>query len=120
METVQSQSLLINKEQIISPLVEVLNTVTQKLPDKARPSKPLSQSINESLENLFPEQTYDGKNIQKAKGILGDLAKSLTTEQLKDAIVEIQFLAESWLDDFEREIFKGITLRELLHEKESI
>lgn len=117
MQAVEQQPLLINEEQIISPLVEIFDKVTQEPPGKTNPSKPLSQSITESLNNLFPEQQYTDKDIQKSKEALGKLTSEFTTDQLKDVITEVKFLAETWLDDFEREIFKGRTLKELLHEK---
>ncbi len=56
-------------------------------------------------------------DIEKAKTILGDIAKQMTDDQLKDTYVEIQYLVESWLDDYERSIFDGKTLRELLGEQ---
>ncbi len=55
-------------------------------------------------------------DIEEAREILGDTAKQLTDEQLKDICVEIQFLVESWLDEYERSVFNGKTLRELLGE----
>ena len=69
-----------------------------------------------SIDDLFPEQRYD-KRIQKAKELLGPLSGAFTADQLKDIVTEIQFLCESWLDDFEQTIFNGLTLKELLHEK---
>lgn len=113
META-GQQLLITEEQIITPLVEIFKEVT---PTKPIRTQEVSQSVTQSLNVLFPEQQYDEKNIQKAKEILGDLAYEFTNAQLKDVVSEIQFLTESWLDDFERTIFKGLTLKELLHEK---
>jgi hypothetical protein len=55
-------------------------------------------------------------DIEEAREILGDTAKQLTDEQLKDICVEIQFLVESWLDEYEESVFDGKTLRELLGE----
>ena len=113
METVQ-QSLIITEDQIIAPLVEVLDKVT---PSVNHSPEPVSQTLTKSLDELFPEQQYDEKNIQKAKEILGKTANELTPDELQDTVIEMQFLASSWLDDFERKIYKGLTLRELLHEK---
>jgi hypothetical protein len=112
--TAPEQQLLITEDQIIAPAVEVLKEVA---PINVPNSHEVSPSLKQSLDNLFPEQQYDEKSIQKAKEILGDIALELSEEQLKDAVTEIQFLAESWLDDFERKIFKGMTLQEVLHEK---
>jgi hypothetical protein len=55
-------------------------------------------------------------DIEEARVILGDTARQLTDEQLKDICVEIQYLVETWLDDYERSIFGDKTLRELLGE----
>lgn len=107
------QQTLITEEQIVTPLVKVLDTVTPQ-PTSLQESSP---SLKQSLDELFPEQQYDEKNIQKAKEILGKIANELTPDELQDTVIEMQFLASSWLDDFERKIYKGLTLRELLHEK---
>ena len=115
METAQ-QSFFITEAQIIEPTLEVLKEVTPK-PDHE--PREISQSLSQSLDNLFPEQQYDEKNLQKTKEILGEIADEFTDIQLKGIVGEVQFLAESWLDDFERKIFKGMTLKELLHEKGS-
>lgn len=107
---------LVSAEQVITPAVGLLEKVGSEslnLPSTAETSK----SINESLNEMFPEQQRDEKELKQAKEILGGLAAAYTPEQLKDAITEVKFLAETWLDDFEREVFQGRTLKELLHEK---
>lgn len=111
------QQLMISEEQVITPLVEVLESVSSPRLYTVQSSAPISQTISKSMDVLFPEQKHEDRDLQKAKDILGDVAKEFTTEQLKDALTEIQFLCESWLDDFEREVFNGLTLQELLHEK---
>lgn len=113
MQTLEQQPFLITEEQIIAPLVEVLDKVTPSL----SPPQSLSPSLKESLDQLFPEQQHEDKNIQKAKQILGEKAAEFTTEQFRDLITEVQYLVNTWLDDFERETFNGQTLKELLHEK---
>ncbi|HUQ85364.1 MAG TPA: hypothetical protein VM077_03510 [Candidatus Limnocylindrales bacterium] len=106
------QQLPLSQEKIITPLAQVLD---ESLPVSA--PKPISQSLKQSLDDLFPEQEYDGKIIQEAKKALGPMATQFSENELKDTVTKVQFLAESWLDDFEREIFEGKTLNELLHEK---
>ena len=113
METLQQQ-LITTEDKIISPLVEVLESVIPQ-PNGTHPES--SKSIKESLSDLFPEQAYEEKDIQKAREILGSLADEYSPQELKDVVVEIKFLVGSWLDDFEREIFGGLTLAELIHEK---
>lgn len=73
--------------------------------------------IAKSLNVLFPEQEVEGRYIKEVKNTLGEISSTLSNEELKSVIAEIQFLVDTWLDDFERKIFKGQTLRELLHEK---
>jgi uncharacterized protein YpuA (DUF1002 family) len=106
----------IPKKGAVEPLVEVLesNPSIQNMPSR---SPALSNSVTKTLNELFPEQEYQEKTIQKTKEVLGALAIDLTEENLRDIASEIQFLADSWLDDFEMEIFNGLTLNELLHEK---
>ncbi len=48
--------------------------------------------------------TYTGEN------------SPIPQEILQDSVVEIKFLATSWLDDFEKEMFEGKTLDELLNQ----
>lgn len=47
-----------------------------------------------------------------------EISRIPTVKQQKDdkqdAVVEIRFLARSWLDDFEKEVFNGKTVEELL------
>ncbi|MBI3485655.1 hypothetical protein HY025_01780 [Candidatus Daviesbacteria bacterium] len=116
MQTPEQQPL-ITEAQFIPPLIEILEEVTPKSINIQPQIQETSKSLKESLDNLFPEQKYEEKNLQRTKEILGELANDFSSEQLKDAITEVQYLAESWLDDFEREVFGGLTLKELLHEK---
>ena len=81
------------------------------------PIEKQSETIVQTLDKLFPEQEREDKSIREAREILGSLSKEFDDQQLKDLIVKVQFLTESWLDDFERSIFKGLTLQELFHEK---
>src|SRR5579872_4281884 len=110
METSNKQLSIDNA--LYTSTVEVLKEVTpvSKPNNKQRE---VSQSLSESLSDLFPEQQYEEKTIQKAKQILNELADQLSPEELKCATAEIQYLAESWLNDFERQIFNGLTLKEL-------
>lgn len=59
-------------------------------------------------------ETSDTNLLERARKILGDLATDLSDEELKSTVTEMQFLLDSWLDEFEREIFDGKTLTELL------
>lgn len=101
-------------------LTQVLKEVTPKSTNQQSRPESISHPIKQSLDELFPEQKYDEKKIKLAKEILGPEANELTDMQLRSAVTEIQYLAESWLDNFEQEIINGLTLKELLHEKGSV
>ncbi|OGM01893.1 hypothetical protein A2115_00385 [Candidatus Woesebacteria bacterium GWA1_41_8] len=64
------------------------------------------------LESVEPKLT-----LERARKLLGKTTETLTDEELQDQLVMIQYLAVSWLDDFERKIFNGKTLQELINEK---
>jgi len=81
------------------------------------PIEKQSETIVQTLDKLFPEQEREDKSIRETREILGSLSKEFDDQQLKDLIVKVQFLTESWLDDFERSVFNGLTLQELFHEK---
>jgi len=96
-------------ERLIKPFVQVFNQPSLNNNKGA--------SISESLDVMFPEQKRQDREVAKTKEILGKLADSFTTLQLKDIVTDIDYLVEGWLDEFEREKFGGKTLKELLHEK---
>ena len=53
------------------------------------------------------------KDIQEARKILGDKAKNWDDENLKEELTKIQFLVESWVDEWEKKTF-GKPLAELI------
>lgn len=57
------------------------------------------------------ESQIDSQN-QNSKPAVGN--KSSQSTDLQDTVVEMKFLAQSWLDDFEKDIFEGKTLNELM------
>lgn len=65
---------------------------------------------NSKTDNLLEQS----EKVEKAREILGILATDLSDEELKAIVTEMQFLVDSWLDEFEKEIFDGKTLTELL------
>lgn len=67
------------------------------------------------LDQLFPEQKLEDKSMKQARIILAGLTKQFSNEELQEIISIFQYLTESWLDMYEREIFDGKTLQELLN-----
>ena len=113
MESIQ-RNQIITEQKILLPLSRVFEEVAP------RPvAKPLvgAQSTAKTIQDLFPEQEHEEKSIKKAKEILGALASNFTNEEMRDLVAQIEYLTESWIDEFEREIFDGKTLNELLHER---
>lgn len=53
------------------------------------------------------------KNSHTSKGEKSPIPQEI----LGESVVEIKFLATSWLDDFEKEMFEGKTIDELLNQR---
>ncbi len=115
MESDTTPNYEIKDDLILKPLRLALDQVTP-IPSKTQHQSD-TKKIADSLQDLFPEQAYDEKDIKKVKEILGTLSNEFTESELKDIIAQFQYLAESWLDNFEKEVFDGITLNEVLHER---
>lgn len=77
-------------------------------------------TFTQTLDVMFPEQKRQNKEIARVRADLGELAHEFTDAQLQEMVTDIDYLVTSWLDDFERSIFDGQTLQELLHEKGGI
>lgn len=77
-------------------------------------SKDNSQEDYSLLNQELDTQEFQKKTILDTRHILGDSANSLSDEQIIDLVNEIQFLVDSWLEEFERKSFDGKTLNELI------
>jgi len=77
--------------------------------------QPNSQGAYDQLNQLFSEQDKQQKDVQEAREILGKTANDLSDSQVFDLLNEIQYLVDSWLEEFERKTFDGKTLNELLN-----
>ncbi len=90
-----------------------------KVPSVISPAQDTSPSKQETtlalLDQLFPDQKREDKTIKQARAILGNLTEKFSMEELQEIIILFQYLTESWLDMFERELFDGKTLQELLN-----
>jgi len=51
--------------------------------------------------------------LEEAKQILGTKAKNMTDGQIEDLVARFTYLADTWLDEYERKIFDGKTVAEL-------
>lgn len=75
---------------------------------------PIDHGTYDKLNQIFAEQTEDQKTILEAREILGDDAAKCSDEQLLNLISEMQYLLGTWMEEFERSIFDGKTLNELI------
>ncbi len=98
-----------NREELIRPFIQSFDESASKLKSQF--------SLTQSLDLMFPEQKRQDRDIAKAKEALGELAKEFSDTELKEIVTDIDYLVTHWLDDFERTLFDGLTLRELIHEK---
>lgn len=97
------------RQEFVQPYLQPIGQSTYKYSN--------TPTISQSLEAIFPEQKQADKRIKLAKDALGSLATQFSETELNDVITEVEYLTESWLDEYERNIFDGLTLQELLHEK---
>ncbi len=81
-----------------------------------RPTYNPQKSIEEGLNALFPTHKEETK-LQKARRVLGEISLEVTDEQLEVFLSEVQFLLDSWLDCFEKDLFDGLTLKQILKGK---
>ncbi len=91
-----------------------LNSISEPLINNypAIESSPF-QSLDQALSSIFPTSEKE-EQTSKAKGILGNIASTYTDEQLKGILSDFDYLADTWLDLFEKKIFEGKTLEEML------
>lgn len=76
---------------------------------------PLS-SLESSINAIFPTNIEESK-LSVTKRKLGETVKSLTDEQIECMVTDFQYLIDTWLDEFETDVFEGMTLKKLLGEK---
>ena len=72
-------------------------------------------TLEQALNTIFPQKNEEDK-VARMRTILGETAKELSDPQIEIIITEFQFLIDSWLDEYEKEVFGGLTLKEVLNE----
>lgn len=76
------------------------------------PTNPLSD-LEKTLTSIFPDNQEDTK-VSKARKILGEIADSLPDENIENLVTDFEYLADTWLDVFEKRVFAGKTLKEVM------
>lgn len=85
-------------------------------PESSQNEITTSDSILALLNALFPEQQREDKEIKQVKEILGTLSTNFSIDEMHVLISEIQYLTNVWIDEFEKDLFNGKTLTEILHD----
>ena len=79
----------------------------------------LGESPQGSLENaiarIFPS-AQEENDVQKARRMLGEIVQDVPDADLKVFVTEAQYLISYWFDSFEKSIFDGSTLKQILKE----
>ena len=93
------------------------NSYPEEITSKALPKPALNPhaSIEQVLNAIVPKQTEKNR-INRTRKHLGEIATTLSDEQIDCITTEFQFLIDTWLDEYEKEVFDGKTLKEVLHE----
>lgn len=113
MQLLDMQNVTATSNKAVKFAVELSKQVAKTNPVKQPVNH--SKSIETVLSDIFPTRKEEN-NLQKARRMLGDIAASLSDQELESYLTQFEFLLDSWLDDFERQIFDNKTLIELLKE----
>ena len=70
-------------------------------------------SIDTALQGIF-KSTHEESRIQQVRRIMGGSLDSLSDEELEVCITEFQHMLDEWFDVFERDLFDGQTLKQVL------
>lgn len=71
------------------------------------------RALEQALSALLPNTQQENKII-KVRKMLGEIAEGLSDEQIEVDLTQFEYLATAWLDDFEKLLFDGKTLQEVV------
>jgi hypothetical protein len=79
------------------------------------PSGTLSpiRPLQDALGAIFPTTEHDAR-LQQARRIMTDEIAEVSDKDLGTHLTELQYLIDSLMDDFERTVFEGKTLKQLM------
>ncbi len=95
-----------------SPIIP--NEDVSNLPNLSPESQFNPQGTYDQLNQFFSEQDKQQKTVLEAREILGSSADNISDAQVYDLVNEVQYLVDSWLEEYEQKIFEGKTLDEIL------
>ena len=91
----------------------VLNSIKEISEQSYKPTN-LQAPIENALNSLFPDQSEENK-VARMRKHLGQTAETLSDPQVETIMTEFQFLIDTWMDEYEREVFNGLTLKDVLN-----
>lgn len=104
---------MLNTELQLFDTKELNPTVIKQNVSSVSPLYNPQKSLEETLNSILPNHQEETK-IQKGRRILGEVASEITDEKLEIFLTEAQYLLDTWLDSFEKDIFNGLTLKQIL------
>lgn len=72
------------------------------------------QGVYEELNQYFNDQNKEQRIVLETREILGDSAETSTDEEVYGLVTKVQYLVDCWFEEFEKSVFGGKTLSELL------
>jgi hypothetical protein len=73
-------------------------------------------SLETTLKTIFLTNKEEGR-IHAARRIMGGEIAMLSDEELQVYLAEFQYLVAAWVDEYEKSVFNGKTIREVLQEE---
>jgi hypothetical protein len=101
----RSSAMLVDTPSNISPVMEDRRSI-------ARPSSPL-KPLEDALGAIFPSDQHNTQ-LQQARRFMGGELADVPDVDLETHLTELQYLLDSWLDDFEKQAFDNKTLKQLM------
>lgn len=71
-----------------------------------------TSDFNQYLNNILTPNPNN--KAEKARSILGSKSQEFKDSELENLVSDFEFLADTWLDNFEKQIFNGKTLCQIL------
>lgn len=71
------------------------------------------RTLETALNAIFPTSAQETKQ-NSIKRNLGETGRTLSEEQVEALTADFQYLIDTWLDEYEEEVFEGKKLQEIL------
>ena len=66
------------------------------------------------MEKKLGSSEEKRQKLQEARRIMRDKASHLSDKELDSYLIKLQGLVDSWMDEYEKQVFEGKTLKETL------